>query len=119
MEEVKDTGRDLFHKKNAGKNMIYGSEDDSDYDNESDSDESYQNRQERNAFNQQNAFGMNVFNSNPFPRVAYAKKAVRGGGLFGNQPNFGAYGQPQQEPEEDLTSIEKEKPPSSCFRIAI
>lgn len=61
-EDNAKTGRDLFRQKVTKRNVFfnngYGSEDDSEY-SESESEES--DAHEQQVFNQQNAFGMNVF----------------------------------------------------------
>lgn len=81
-EEHKRTGRDLFKKK-VPKNYFLnhnssGSDEESDEESEED-----ENAHEQNVFNQQNAFGMQVFSQKAVPKKAYA----RGG--FGGF-NFGA-----------------------------
>lgn len=59
-EEKVDTGKDLF-KKDKKRIFGYGSEEE-DYDSEDESDsEESEDRHEQNVFNNQNAFGFNVF----------------------------------------------------------
>ena len=85
-EEKVDTGKDLFKKQAKNRHFGYGSEDD-DYDSEdgSESEES-EDHHEQNVFNNQNAFGMNVFGNTggraPMKRTAM-KKGFGGFGGFG------------------------------------
>jgi hypothetical protein len=100
-EDIVETGRDLFKNKvnrhNPMINVPYGSEDESDgSESEDETDEAMNEKHEQNVFNNQNAFGMNVF------KQPATKK-----------DNFYM---PAQNKD---TEVEKETEPKSMFRVAI
>ncbi len=80
-----DTGKNLFRGKVKKSTMWqnYGSEDESDQDEESEDESAH----EQNVFNNQNAFGMQMFNRKKATRRPFPPRF--GGGLFG-QPSYAA-----------------------------
>jgi hypothetical protein len=80
-----DTGKNLFRGKVKKSTMWqnYGSEDESDQDEESEDESAH----EQNVFNNQNAFGMQMFNRKKATRRMFPPRF--GGGLFG-QPSYAA-----------------------------